>query len=394
MSEDNKIRLHLLGIPHTITTNEFSNCAYTGKVLRFSPMMISRGFEVYHYGTEGSESNATKQIDLLTKKEWEDLRIKSYKFLYPELSLEDVTKKLADKTKFIGELGNWNTPIYEMFNKKLELELPKYYRSRKTDIVCIPISPGGYNQSLNKLNVVCIETGIGYPNPCKPFRIYESYALKHKHLGKENIIECPNYWFVVPNYYNIDEWKFVPKIQKKRIGFFGRITRIKGCGIFKEVAKRFPDVEFVICGQGDPSSFLEVPNIVYKLPICGIERSDYLGSLTAILCPSLFMEPFCGVNVEAQLCGTPVIANNFGAFIETVENLKTGLLCHTLAEFCTGVQMALDDKFDRKYIRERAVEKYNMYNLAKNYEYVFKCILDISNGKNGWYSPDNHMILD
>jgi len=61
-----KIRLHMLAVPHTITNKEFSHCAFTGKVLRFCPMMRSRGFEVYHYGVETSESNATKQIDLFT----------------------------------------------------------------------------------------------------------------------------------------------------------------------------------------------------------------------------------------------------------------------------------------------------------------------------------------
>ena len=51
------IRLHMPAIPHTITTNEYSHFAFTGKVLRFAPMMISRGFEVYHYGIETSKPN-------------------------------------------------------------------------------------------------------------------------------------------------------------------------------------------------------------------------------------------------------------------------------------------------------------------------------------------------
>ena len=62
-----KKRLHILGLPHTITSNEFSHCAFTGKVLRFGPMMLSRGFEVYHYGVEGSEIECTKKIDILTE---------------------------------------------------------------------------------------------------------------------------------------------------------------------------------------------------------------------------------------------------------------------------------------------------------------------------------------
>jgi len=54
--------------------------------------------------------------------------------------------------------------------------------------------------------------------------------------------------------------------------------------------------------------------------------------------------------------------------------------------------MALDGKFDRTYVRDRAVRLYDMYALAKNYDYVFQNVLDIYRpSKNGWYSPDCHM---
>jgi hypothetical protein len=123
---------------------------------------------------------------------------------------------------------------------------------------------------------------------------------------------------------------------------------------------------------------------------CSVERMEFMKCLTALVTPSLYIEPFCGVNVEAQLCGIPVIAQDFGAFTETIEHFRTGLLCHTLADYCFGVQMALDNKFDRKYIRQRAIKKYDMYIVAHQYEYAFRSILDIFNGKNGWYSPDSH----
>jgi len=96
------IRLHLLAVPFTITRDEYSHCAYTGKVKRFSPMMRSRGFEVYHYGIETSESGATKDINLMTKAEWSDLRIKTYQFIYPELSIEEATKKHNDINELVG----------------------------------------------------------------------------------------------------------------------------------------------------------------------------------------------------------------------------------------------------------------------------------------------------
>jgi len=79
-----KIRLHLPSIPHTITCSEFSHCAFTGKVQRFSPMMRSRGFEVFHYGVETSESGADKDIQIFTKQEWHMLRIESCKIIHPD----------------------------------------------------------------------------------------------------------------------------------------------------------------------------------------------------------------------------------------------------------------------------------------------------------------------
>ena len=76
-----KIRLHILGLPHTITNDKYSHCAFTGKVLRFSPMMKSRDFEVFHYGIETSEPGADKHFDVLSLDEFNKLKYESYKFL-------------------------------------------------------------------------------------------------------------------------------------------------------------------------------------------------------------------------------------------------------------------------------------------------------------------------
>jgi hypothetical protein len=56
--------------------------------------------------------------------------------------------------------------------------------------------------------------------------------------------------------------------------------------------------------------------------------------------------------------------------------------------------MAIDGKFNRQYIRDRAVRLYDMYNLANNYEYALKSILDLNTpGKNGWYAQKSHISL-
>ena len=80
--------------------------------------------------------------------------------------------------------------------------------------------------------------------------------------------------------------------------------------------------------------------------------------------------------MEAQLCGTPVIAPESGAFVETIEHLETGLLCHTLADYCLGVQLALGGRFDREYVRLRAL-RYGMYAVARLYDDAFRCVADL-----------------
>jgi len=386
----NNIRLHVPAIPYTITRPEYSHDAYTGKVLRFPKAMMSRGFEVYHYGVETSQTGATKHIDLMSKEEWTNLRIKTWQFLNPTLTLEEATKKNEDQTNIVSELSNWNSPLTLAFNARFREKLKENHRGNKTDIVCIPLVKT-YEKALEGLGYTVVESGIGYEGSKLAYRIFESYAWMSRTLGVEDK-QPSNYWFVIPNFFDTSEFKLSLSPVPKRIGFLGRLTGTKGCGIIVEIAKRFPHVQFILCGSGNPKDYLTQPNIVYKEPIHGEERSEYLGSCTAVLCLSKFLEPFCGVAVEAQLCGTPVICSDWGGMAETVEQGRTGIRGHTIADYCYGVQMALDGKFDRSYIRKRAADLFDMYKLAANYEYALKTILDVHTpGKNGWYSPDTHI---
>ena len=93
--------------------------------------------------------------------------------------------------------------------------------------------------------------------------------------------------------------------------------------------------------------------------------------------------------MDAQLCGTPVIAPETGAFVETIERSRTGLLCHTLADYCLGVQLAPDGRFDRRYVGERAQRLYDMYEVAKQHDYAFRCIEDVR--REGWCAKTSHL---
>jgi len=88
----------------------------------------------------------------------------------------------------------------------------------------------------------------------------------------------------------------------------------------------------------------------------------------ATIVPTIYMEPFGGVNVESQLCGTPVITSNFGVFPETVLQGRTGYCCDTLQDFVTAINNCLEGKtMYPEQIRQHA-EKYSIHNVGLQFE--------------------------
>jgi len=55
------VRLHLLGLPHTITSPQWSSCAFAGEALHFSPRMQSVNYQVTYYGVEETNSGVDAQ---------------------------------------------------------------------------------------------------------------------------------------------------------------------------------------------------------------------------------------------------------------------------------------------------------------------------------------------
>jgi glycosyltransferase involved in cell wall biosynthesis/GR25 family glycosyltransferase involved in LPS biosynthesis len=380
---NSRIRLHLPAIPYTITREEFSHDAFTGKVMKFSPMMKSRGYEVYHYGIETSTSGANVQIDLFSVSEWTELRIQTIETLLKK-SREEAVLMNKDPTFCLNTISNWDSVLTKQFNLRLVEKLRQNYRSKSTDLVCLPL--GRTHHGVSSTEFTVLEFGIGYGQSSRDFRVFESHTWMASTLAEEKR-QPHHYWFVIPHFFDISEFPSSEK-QLVRVGYLGRLTDLKGIRVIKDIAKFFPHVEFVICGQGNPSEFLDsaVPNLVYKTPIYGKERADFLGSCIAFLHPCLYLEPFGCAPVEAQLCGTPVICSDWGGMSETVEQFKTGLRCHTMSDFLCGIQMALEKKFDRDYIQRRTQDLYDMNKLAHHYEYVINTVLDLHSPGGGWYS--------
>jgi len=374
------MRLHILGLPHTITNNEFSHCAYTGKILRFPEMMQSVGYEVFHYGVDGAETLATKQIPVMDREEWDALRKQCLREARPDRPAEELDRP----NDFIGDLGNVGNILYKTFNRRLPYLLDKYIESG--DAICLPFGHG-HSEAIRdhafKGEVFVVESGIGYPDSFSQFRVFESFAWYHHELGRAGITGN-DYWTVIPNYFDSRDWDFNDNPQNFVV-YFGRIDHIKGLEIVREFARHRPDVVVKIVGQGNPQPFLSEPNIQYHPPLSGRDRSKLLGNAKAVLMPTRYIEPFGGVTVEAQLCGTPVLGASYGSFSETIINGKTGFRCSTLGDFLAGYEAIEDGKLNRLAINQNAVGRYDMFNVAHQYRDYFQQLSDLKENE-GWYT--------
>lgn len=362
-----KPTLHVLFPFHTEPIDEFSHCAFTGKGERFVEMMSDFGYDVIEYsnGCSNSQKYATERVQVLSTSELNELRIKQGK-----------------GENFHGDNAIIGGDIWKEFHPRCGNELKK--RLKNNDIVCHIF--GHPHAEYNKFGGIHVETGIGYPQTWSNYRIFESAAWMHYHAGKAKR-NGNNYEWIVPNYYKSSDWELNEKPEDYYL-FAGRICSIKGLDTLVAIAER-KDIKIKLAGQGDANEWINrLPkDIRHRLEyighLTGKERAKVYGGAKAFFAPTGFIEPFCGVVVEAMLCGTPAITSHFGAFQETIEHGKTGYRCHTLGDYLDAIDRVTE--LDRKYISERAHNLYTYEPCGKKYDAIFQQLFDLHNG-GGWYT--------
>lgn len=373
------MRFHVVSLPHTVTSKAYCACAYTQKILNFCKMMMSLGHEVYHYGAEGSEVECTEHITVITAEE---------------------------QAKFFGGTDwhkntfpvKWDSSVeyWQMSNNRSVVEITA--RKQPKDFVCLV---GGVCQKpiadqLGESDIIVIEPFIGYYGVFAKFRVFESYT--HQSCVYGTLSGDPDgrlYDAVIPNYYNPVDFAIAENRQDYLL-YIGRLISRKGINIALEVAKK-TGRKLIMAGQGvkeltenllvtEEGIPIPLGNGVEYFGYAGVEdRMKLMGEAHAVIMPTMFMEPFGGVAVEAQLCGTPVITTDHAAFSETIKHGKTGFRCHTLEQFCWAVEHT-DRLLPAEYIRQIALENYSIDKVKFMFQEYFQMLLGLWD--DGWYKEN------
>lgn len=350
------MRFHVAALPHTNTTVDYISCAYTAKVINFCRMMKDRGHTVYLYGGEQNEAPCDEHIVCVNEA--------------------DRAAHVGDQ-HFTSASFDYTLPLWKNANAKIVEEIGK--RASQKDFICI-IAGYAQKQIADAFpHMITVEFGVGYGGSFSKYRVFESYAWMHICYGTANGGNphgIDGHWWdtVIPGYLDPNQFPFSAEKDDYYL-FIGRLVDRKGYRIAADVCFDI-GAKLVVAGQGDPPLGCEYVGVVGPE-----ERGRLMSRAKAVFVPTIYIEPFGNVNVEAQACGTPVITTDWGAFTETVVSGVTGFRCRTFGEFKRAALEA--PKLDPLVIRDRAVKEYSLETIGKKYEDYFARLLHLWD--KGWY---------
>lgn len=361
----NKYRFHLLGLAHTKTNKDFIACAFTQKVLKMGKMLTNLGHTVYHYGAEGSDLQCTEDIVCVTDAE----QNYSYENFDP-----------GSNTIYQFNVKDF---AYQKFYKRAITEIKK--RTEPKDILLCAM--GTLQKPIaDAVAPLAIEMGIGYTGVFAKFRVFESYAWMHYIYGylypKPTSCDGKYYDCVIPNYFDPDDFEFSKKKDDYYL-YMGRITWRKGIQIAAQVVEEI-GAKLIVAGIGDLKDIhVNSPNVEHVGFVSSERRRELMKKAKALFVPTIYLEPFGGVNVEAQFSGTPPITSDWGGFVDTVVHGVTGYRCRTIDQFIWAAKNI--DKIKPQDCRDWAMKNFSLDRVALMYQEYFDKIHDLFSPGKGFY---------
>jgi glycosyltransferase involved in cell wall biosynthesis len=104
-------------------------------------------------------------------------------------------------------------------------------------------------------------------------------------------------------------------------------------------------------------------------------KQELLGNALALLFPIDWPEPFGLVMIEANACGTPVIAWRNGSTPEVIRPGLNGVLVDSVAEAVAAVRQL--DRLDRQAVRLDFEQRFSVTRQAEQYEQLYHRMIDV-----------------
>ena len=348
------MRFHVPPVPFSQATREFDHCGHTQLLRHFTEMMTLRGHEVLLYAGDDCDVPCAEHVNVLER--------------------EDQQQWAKDAKEHVQQRWDAGQEWWDVTNKRAIKAIEQ--RAEPGDYLC---NTTGYSQlpiatALPQLRH--LEYGVGYvgitPDSYKAWcsHAHRHYVQGHNHdLGGHWFDAVINHPFDVTDYHSETE-------RGEYLLYMGRVVGDKGVRAAVDIAKAVGR-EIVVAGPGYAEL---VPEADYRGQVTLKEKAELLAKAYAVLMPSLYVEPFGMVAVEALLSGAPVYTTDWGAFPEFVPRQ---FRCHNLAEFVNAVERT--DFIERDSLVAYARRRFSFEAIGPQYEEWLARVATVFGG-GGWYA--------
>jgi glycosyltransferase involved in cell wall biosynthesis len=326
-------------------------------------MMSRRGHEIIHYGHRNSKVECTGLVVVIEPETYDSL----YGNVY-------------DTRKNQYTVLSDDSEMYSLISRNTIHEISK--RKKPGDFLLI--FGGFWHKRIADAHqdMIVVEPAIGYPSSFCNYKVYPSYAFMHRFVEDSNL-QMNYYHVVIPHYFDVDD--FDPTQPKEDYFLFvGRLNFDKGITLAIDLTARIGS-RLKVCGQGSLSSlgYDKIPDHVDFVGYVGVEeRKKLMAKAKCLIMPTLYMEPFGCVAIEAMLSGTPILTNEWGGPGENNVHGVTGFKCRTFEQFEWAARNI--HLIDPKKCREWAKNNFSFDKIGHMYEEYFQSL----QGGVDWYKPN------
>lgn len=362
---------HIPGIPHTSTNADFTHCAFTQKVFKLCKMLYDLGHTVYHYGSSTSNLTCSEHVTVIEddfrkqfysdnqeNQNWcYDITDKCYKTFYLNC-FKEINKRISENNFLLCSWGYGHKVIADQFEDKMTI----------------------------------VESGIGYKDTFAKFRVFESYSWMSYVYGLNKQNDGNYFDSVIPNAVDLEDFEFNDKKEEYCL-YLGRIIHSKGIQIAIDTCTKL-NRKLVISGQGkfnyndfnvQNKEIIEFVGFADKN-----KRKELLADAKCLFVPTIYIEPFGGVAIEAMASGTPVICTDWGAFTETVIHGLTGFRCRTLEQFVWALENI--NNISSRSCYEWIKNNFSISRISDLYEEYFQMLFTLWG--QGWYTEKHRFNLN
>ena len=205
------------------------------------------------------------------------------------------------------------------------------------------------------LHIICVSDWLS--NLCAQSYVFKGKNIQTIYNGIDiNIFSLPH--------------SNLTSARNKVISVAAQWNNSKGIDIIIELARKYDYLNFTIVGNLSnkivlPANILNIPNVSNKEKLATLYQENHV-----FLNPSK-QETFSLVNIEAQLCGLPVICFNETGMKETISPQSFALTNYSFEEFDKKLMSSLKKEFNKNEIREFAI-KFSLQEMNGRYLKVYE----------------------